>query len=145
MRDSATPDPNNLAVGDTGPIVVAKNLERRDFVRFAGASGDFNPIHYDEPHAKEAGNQSVFAQGMLNMGIASRVLTDWFGVVPITRFRVRFQSRAFPGDTLTTTGEIVEISQEDDETVVEVEIHMTNQDDDPVVTGDATLRLPPSK
>lgn len=145
MRDARAPDPDSLAVGDTGPTVVVEDLERRDFVKFAGASGDFNPIHYDEPYAKAAGNESVFGQGMLNMGIASRVLTDWFGVAPITRFKTRFQSRAWPGDTLTTTSKIVDISREDDETVVEVELRMANQDDEPVVTGDATVRLAPSE
>jgi acyl dehydratase len=145
MRDTTAPDPDSLAVGDTGPTVVVEDLERRHFVKFAGASGDFNPIHYNEPYAKEAGNESVFGQGMLNMGIASRVLTDWFGLAPISRFRTRFQSRAWPGDTLTTTGKIVDISRKDDETSVRVELRMTNQDDEPIVTGDATVRLPPSE
>jgi acyl dehydratase len=137
------PDPGALSVGDEGPEVVVEDLEQRHFVKYAGASGDFNPIHYDEPYAKSAGNESVFAQGMFVMGVASRVITDWFGVAAISRFRSRFQSRAWLGDTLTATGEISDVTRQPDETVVDVDLEVVDQNGDPVVTGDATATLPP--
>lgn len=67
-----------VAVGDPlGPLVVP--LSRADLVRYAGASGDFNPIHYDEAFARGVGLPDVIAHGMLTMGVAARALTDWAG------------------------------------------------------------------
>jgi len=83
--DSAGPNPDateldldSLSVGDIGPEVVFEDVQRENFVRYAGASGDFNPVHYDGPYAKAAGYPSVFGQGMFTAGIASRAATNWF-------------------------------------------------------------------
>lgn len=138
---SGTIDPNEVSVGDTGPEKVVEDLQREDFVRYAGASGDFNPIHYDEPHAKAAGNESVFAQGMLTAGIAAAMVSDWFGLGNVTSYGVRFQARVFPGDTVTVTGEVVEVTTTDEATVVDAEFAATNQDDDVVLSGTATAEL----
>lgn len=54
-------------------------LTRQQLVRYAGASGDFNPIHYSDHHAHALGLDSVIAHGMLTMGLAMRVVTDWCG------------------------------------------------------------------
>lgn len=70
----------DVAIGDTGPEVVVEGLKRENSVRYAGASGDFNPIHYDEPYAKEAGNDSVFAQGTLTARFVAHMLSNWFGL-----------------------------------------------------------------
>ncbi len=127
-----------LAVGDTGPTVVVEDLHRQDFVRYAGASGDFNPIHYDEPYATAAGNERVFGQGMFTAGVTSRVLTDWFGVDRITSFGVRFRSRVFPGDTIVATGEIVDIESNGVEATVELE---ATADGETLLTGTATVTV----
>lgn len=131
-------DPEELAVGESGPEVVVEDLERRDFVKYAGASGDFNPIHYDEPYATEAGNPSVFAQGMLTAGFGAHMAADWLGLANITYYGVRFQARVFPDDTITVQGEITEIDRSGDETVVDADISAVNQDDDVVLTGSVT-------
>ncbi|WP_440764530.1 FAS1-like dehydratase domain-containing protein [Natronorubrum sp. DTA7] len=128
-----------VGVGDTGPTVVVEDLERKHFVKYAGASGDFNPIHYDEPYARAAGNESVFGQGMFTAGVASRVVTDWFGLESIDSFGVRFQSQVFPGDAIVATGEIVD--GESDDGVVEVDLEATNQHGETLLTGSATATL----
>ncbi len=134
----------DVAVGDTGPELVVSDLERRDFVRYAGASGDFNPIHYDEPYATEAGNPSVFGQGMLTAGFAATQVTDWFGLDRVRAFETRFRSRVFPGDTVRATGEVVGIETTGEGTdVVEVDVAVRREDGEAVVTGSATVRLPP--
>ncbi|OIB56827.1 FAS1-like dehydratase domain-containing protein [Natrialba sp. SSL1] len=127
-----------LESGQSGPTVVAPDLERRDFVKYAGASGDFNPIHYDEPYATAAGNESVFGQGMFTAGVASRVVTDWFGRETISSFGVRFQSRVFPGETIVATGEVESVSQ--DETV-DVTLEAATPDGKTLLTGTATADL----
>lgn len=122
-----------LTVGDTGPTIVLEDLHRQDFVRYAGASGDFNPIHYDEPYARAADNERVFGQGMFTAGVASRVLTDWFGIDRIASFGVRFESPVFPGDTIVASGEIV--GREGSTATVELE---ATARDETLLTGTAT-------
>ncbi|MGQ3412527.1 FAS1-like dehydratase domain-containing protein [Natrinema sp. LN54] len=129
----------DLAVGDAGPTVVVEDLERKQFVKYAGASGDFNPIHYDEPYATAAGNESVFGQGMFTAGVASRVVTDWFDLRDVTSFGVRFQSRVFPGDTVVATGEVVDVDRESG--TVETELEASTADGETLLTGTATAAL----
>lgn len=136
--DAAT----NLAVGETGPEIVVEDLERKDFVQYAGASGDFNPIHYDEPFADAAGYDSVFGQGMLTAGFAAQAVTHWFGIEHVRSFGVRFQAQVWPGDTVTAVAEVTEIETEDGTATVEATIDVTNQDGETVLSGDATAELP---
>ena len=131
-----------LSVGDTGPEVVVENLDRQDFVRYAGASGDFNPIHYDEPHAQAAGYESVFAQGMLTAGVAAHAIADWFGLANVRRFSVRFRAQVWPGDTITAVGEVTSVSVEGETATVEAEVSVTNQDGEVVLAGEAVGQLP---
>jgi peroxisomal enoyl-CoA hydratase 2 len=133
---------DDVAVGDTAPEINVEDVQRKDFVKYAGASGDFNPIHYDEPYAKEAGNDSVFGQGMLTAGYASHMIADWFGLENVTRFKVRFRARLFPGDCLTVSGEITDVGRHDDGATVIAEFAVTNQDDEQLITGEATADLP---
>ncbi|MBI2561981.1 MAG: hypothetical protein HYW08_06240 [candidate division NC10 bacterium] len=65
--------------GEALPEMRVEGLTRTDFVRYAGASGDFNPIHHDQTFAEASGNPTVFAMGMLNAGILSRVVTRFVG------------------------------------------------------------------
>jgi acyl dehydratase len=131
----------SISVGDTGPEIVIEDLKREDFVRYAGASGDFNPIHYDEPYAKEAGNPSVFGQGMCTAGYAAHMVSDWFGLENIRTFRVRFQARVWPGDTVTVSGEVTDVTREDEGATVEAEITVKN-DDETLITGTTVAKLP---
>lgn len=133
---------DDVSVGDTGPEVTVENLERRDFVKYAGASGDFNPIHYDEMLAKEAGYESVFAQGMLTAGIASHMVTDWLGLANITEFEVRFEAQVWPGDTVTASSEITDVKPDGDDTHVEADLAVENQDGEVVLSGSVSATLP---
>ncbi len=133
---------DDLDTGQTGPTVVVTELERRHFVAYAGASGDFNPIHYDEPYAREAGNESVFGQGMFTAGVASRVVTDWFGRAAVSSFGVRFQSRVFPGETIVASGEVTDVTGDG---TVETAVEATTASGTTLLTGTATATLPERK
>ena len=99
-----------LKVGDTYSERVVDNLSRTQIVQYAGASGDYNPLHTDEVFAKEiAGYPGVFAHGMLTMGITGRLLTDTFGPGSIRKFGVRFVKQVWPGDTLTATATVTAV------------------------------------
>lgn len=139
-RDEPVQSAIDISLGDQGPEVI-EDLERQDFVQYAGASGDFNPIHYDEPYAKAAGNPSVFGQGMLTAGYAARVATDWFGIGAIESFCVRFQARVWPNDTVTASGEVINVERWDEGVTADVDLVVTNQDNEAVLTGRTTARL----
>jgi acyl dehydratase len=85
-------------------------LAREDFVAYANASGDDNPIHQDEAYAQASGAPTVFAMGMLNAGYLAHAVSDWFGGPQnIRRYKVRFTNRVWPGDELVCTGKVVSI------------------------------------
>lgn len=88
----------------TAPLpepVVYGPLTRTDLVRYAGASGDFNPLHHDHAFATAAGLPDVMAHGMLSAGLLASALTRWFGAGAVRRYAVRFRSPVWPGDVLT--------------------------------------------
>ena len=130
--------------GDSRSQVIAENLTRTQIVQYAGASGDYNPLHTDEPFARDvAGYPGVFAHGMLTMGMTARVLTDWAGDGRLLTYGVRFTAQVWPGDTLTATATIREVTERDGAPVALIDVVTTNQDGAPVVTGTATARLDP--
>jgi acyl dehydratase len=96
--------------GDTLPE-VAETIERLDLIRYAGASGDFNPIHWNDEVARAVGLPGVIAHGMYSMGVATRMVTGWAGdPAAIKRLRVRFSTMIEPGQTLTAKGEVAEVN-----------------------------------
>lgn len=91
---------------DFGPVVFGP-LSREDFVRYAEASGDDNPIHQDEEYARSQGAPTVFAMGMLAAGYLAHAVADWFGGPQhVARYKVRFTARTWPGDELVCTGKV---------------------------------------
>ena len=127
-----------LEVGATGPT-VQHTLSRTDFVRYAGASGDYNPMHHDEVKAQGAGMPSVFGHGMLSMALLGRAVTDWVGMEAVRGYRVRFVRQTWPDDTLTSHVVVTEVRDEDGQRLAELECQLRNQDDEPVVAGSATV------
>ena len=133
---------SKLSVGDTHEEVITEDLKRTQIVMYAGASGDYNPLHTDDLFTKEvAGYPTVFAHGMLTMGMTGRIVTDWFGVESLKKYGVRFVKQVFPGDTLTATAEVTDVRDDGGEQVADLTITTVNQDGDAVLTGAATVRL----
>lgn len=133
---------STLNVGDTYEEVVVEDLTRTQLVQYAGASGDYNPIHTDHRYATEiAGYPGVFAHGMLSMGLTGTMLTNYVGDGRLKKYGVRFSKQVWPGDTLTATATVEAIRDEDDGPVVDLSIVTVNQDGDPVIKGSATARI----
>lgn len=133
---------DDFEVGDEAPELTIHDIDRQDFVKYAGASGDFNPIHYDEPYAKEHGHPSVFGQGMLIAGYASHVLTRWIGLKYVRRFKTRFQDRVWPGDTLIAKARISEKETQEEVGRLTIQISVLNNDHNTVLSGEAEVELP---
>ncbi len=132
----------DVQVGDPLPPLVKGPIEQIQLTRYAGASGDFNPIHQDEAFARAAGMGGVFAHGMLSMGFVAQALTDWAGAGTVRRLGVRFTALVRLRDTVTCGGRVIAKSSKDDVHLVELEVWADNQRGEKVVTGRATVALP---
>jgi peroxisomal enoyl-CoA hydratase 2 len=126
---------DSIKVGDEIPKFVVEGVTRPDFVRYAGASGDFVPLHYDQTFVEAAGIPTVFAQGMYTAGLLSKALTDWCGIGNVRQFKVRFATRVWPGDVVTCTGKVTNKVEKDGEKLVEGELIVLNQKGEPAIRG----------
>ena len=133
---------SKLSVGQTHSQVVVENLSRTQIVQYAGASGDYNPVHSDEVFAtKVAGYPTVFAHGMLTMGLTGTMLTSFVGDGRLTYYGVRFTSQVWPGDTLTATATVESLGEEGGNAIVTLRVSTTNQDGREVLSGEARARI----
>lgn len=131
----------DLQEGQLLEQVVVENLTRTEIVMYAGAAGDFNPLHHDELFAQREGYPSVFAHGMLTMGLTGRMLTDTVGDGNLLSFGGRFTSQVWPGDTLTAQATVEALAVEDGAGIVKFTVSTVNQDGKVVFTGQASARV----
>jgi acyl dehydratase len=132
---------DEIRVGDRLPPVDKPAITTTQLVQYAGASGDFNRIHYDEPFAREGGFPSVIAHGMLSMAFFGELVASWAGGPEhVARLTARFKAVTFPGDRVTVAGEVVAR----DEAARTVELALVAKKGDGTVTleGTATVRFP---
>lgn len=135
---------SDLKVGDTHRAQLVSDLTRTQIVQYAGASGDYNPLHTDEIFTtKVAGYPSVFAHGMLTMGMTGKMLTDHVGDGRLTRFGVRFTGQVWPGDALEAVAVVSRIFDVDGEPRAEFDVTTLNQNGQEVLKGYAEARLDP--
>lgn len=131
-----------LKVGDNHEAVVIENVSRTHTVKYAGASGDFNPLHHDDGLAQSMGGYpTIFAHGMLSMGLTGRMLTDWLGPTNLKKFGVRFTRQVWPGDTLTAKGEVTGVEEKDGQQLATIRVVTVNQNGEPVVEGEAVAAI----
>jgi acyl dehydratase len=129
---------SDLSVGDTYSECLVEDLKRTQIVQYAGSSGDYNPLHTDEVFTtKVAGYPSVFAHGMLTMGMTGRMLTNYVGDGRLTKYGVRFTNQVWPGDTLNSTATVEEVA----DGMVKLKVETTNQEGAVVVSGYAEARV----
>jgi acyl dehydratase len=131
-----------LSPGVQAPPREFGPLTRQMFVRYAGASGDLNPMHYDDELARSAGYPSVFAQGMFSAALLAGFATDWLGAGNVRRFCVRFREQVWPGDLLTCAGTVTLVAEEPAGERLTVELTATRQTGDLALTGTAEFFIP---
>lgn len=127
-----------LEIGDTAPAWDVPEVTRTNLVRYAGASGDLNPMHHDETVAQAGGFPSVFAHGMFTAGVLSTYLERWLGVGCMRTFKVRFKTQVYPGDVLTCAATVTGVRDEDGARIVDVEASVSRQDGQVAVQAWAT-------
>jgi acyl dehydratase len=131
-----------LKVGDTHTEQLVEDLKRTRLVQYAGASGDYNPVHTDEIFTtKVAGYPSVFAHGMLTMGMTGKMVTNYVGDGRLTKYGVRFTRQVWPGDTLTAKATVEAIREEGGKHFVDLIVSTTNQEGAEVLSGYASARI----
>ena len=135
----ATSIPAVLKPGDQMPGEAIGPLSRTDFVRYAGASGDLNPIHHDEEFARRAGQPSVFAMGMLPAGTLAIRFAAWVGTENVRQFGVRFVDKVWPGDTLTFAGEVTDVAWREDQYLASIRMSVARHGGDQVLTATALV------
>lgn len=131
----------NVAVGDKMPELSKGPLDLIQLVKYAGASLDFNPLHYDPKVGKAAGT-GIIAQGMLIMGFAGQAITDWIPKKYLKTFSVRFVGMTKIGDIVSVIGKVIDKKDEKGETRITCNLLVKNQRDENLLTGSFEAVLP---
>lgn len=139
---ATTPKFSDVKPGDALPKYVHEKVTRTDLVKYAGASGDYNPMHHDETLATSVGMPSVFAHGMFSMGLLSNVLVRWAGPGAVRRFDVQFRAITWPDDPVTCTGTVKTKREEGGEKLVDVDLLCETKPGTKTIIGSATVALP---
>jgi acyl dehydratase len=131
------------AAGSEFSAVIVDHLTRSQIVQYAGASGDFNPIHTDEVYATAvAGLPTTFGHGMLTMGACGAFVQGLVGPPALRSYAARFVEKVWPGDTLTASAVVTSADPGESGTAVELELTVTNQDGVVVLRGVAVADVP---
>ena len=128
-----------LKEGEEMPAFVTPELTRTHFVRYAGASGDFNPLHHDDGFAQERKMPSVIGHGMLTAGILAQSIARWVGQINVRRFKSRFTSSVYPKDVLTCGAKVVKVYEDKGLARADLECWVKNQKGETVLDGSATV------
>ena len=130
----------DVSIGDPMPTLVKEPVGKVQLVRYAGASGDFNPLHTDPEVGKAIGIGGQIAHGMLIMGFVGQAITNWVPKKCLKNFSVRFAGMTRPDDVITVTGKVVD-KREDSGRII-CEVAARNQKDELIVAGQFEAELP---
>jgi acyl dehydratase len=134
---------DDVKVGDELPSLVKAPITQVQLVRYAGASGDFNPLHTVPEVGKSVGIGGTIAHGMLIMGIVGQLVSDYLGgPATLRKFGVRFQSMTRPGDVLTCAGTITKKYEQDGKGFIEADVYAADATGDKKASGSFTAELP---
>ena len=132
----------DVQVGDTMPELVKPALSHIQLVRYAGASGDFNPLHTDPKFGEMVGTGGIIAHGMLIMGFVGQLLSDYVGPAALRKFGVRFRGMTRLDDVITCTGTITGKYEADGEGRIAGKVQAVDQNGDVKVSGTFVAALP---
>jgi len=132
----------DIAVGSKIPPLV-KQPTTRQLVMWAGASGDYNPIHYDQDFAQSRGLPGVIVHGQLIFSFLGQLMTDWIGEQgSLRKLTCSYKGMNFPGETVTAKGKVIKKYVEDEEHRVECNIWAENPKGEKTASGMAIAIMP---
>lgn len=132
----------DVQVGDEIPTLTKDPMTLQRLVRYAGASGDFNPLHTDPAVGEAVGTGGIIAHGMLIMGFVGQMLSDYVGPTALRKFNVRFKGMTHLGDTITCSGTITEKNEVSGEANIAGKVQAADQNGDIKVSGTFSAVLP---
>ncbi len=131
----------DVNIGQDMPELVKGPVQKLQHVIYAGASGDFNPLHTDDDFAKAVGmKDGVITHGMFIMGTIGQAITSWVEKKDLKKFGVRFQGMTRPGNTITVTGKVIDKVM--DGNIIICEVQAADESGDIKATGRFTAKLP---
>lgn len=131
----------SVRVGDELPALAKAPVDRVQLARYAGASGDFNPVHVDETYAKSIGMPSVYAPGMLVMGFLGQLMSDWARGAQLRKYSVKFIKIVWPGDTVVCKGRVTDRWGDQGRYFAEIDLWAENQKGELVMKGQTTIQM----
>ena len=126
-----------MKTGDELTPLVKEPVTRLQLVQYAGASGDFNPIHWDPERGQEMGLGGVIAHGMLSMGFLGQFVAQVAGPRRVRRLKVRFAAMVRPGDELTCRGTVRSV----EDGTATLDVWAENSEGEKVTTGEAEVEI----
>jgi len=131
----------SVRVGDELPAVAKAPIDRVQLARYAGASGDFNPVHVDEAYARSIGMPSVYAPGMLVMGFLGQLVSDWARGAQLRKYSVKFVKIVWPGDTVVCKGRVTDRWGDAGRYFADIDLWAENQKGELVMKGQSEIQL----
>jgi acyl dehydratase len=131
----------SVRVGDELPAVAKAPIDRVQLARYAGASGDFNPVHVDEAYARSIGMPSVYAPGMLVMGFLGQLVSDWARGAQLRKYSVKFVKIVWPGDTVVCKGRVTDRWGDGGRYFADIDLWAENQKGELVMKGQSEIQL----
>lgn len=133
----------DVNVGDEMPTLVKGPVQKLQLVMYAGASGDFNPLHVDDDFAKAVGMPNgVIAHGMLIMGFVGQAVTAWIPRKYLKKLGVRFAGMTSPNNTITVTGKVTDKSQDGGDNLITCDVVAQDENGDVKISGSFQAALP---
>src|SRR5947208_656412 len=133
---------DDVQVGDQIPQLVKDPMTLQRLVRYAGASGDFNPLHFDPKIGEFIGTGGIIAHGMLIMGFAGQFLSNYVGPQALRKFGVRFKGMTRLGDVITCSGTVTEKYEIDGESRIAGKLQAVDQNGEVKLAGTFVAALP---
>jgi acyl dehydratase len=121
-----------LKVGESLKEVQLEPVDRITLIKYAGASGDYNPIHTIDEEAKKAGLPGIIAHGMWTMGNLAKLFTEFYEEGFIQDYIIRFKGMVFLNDVVTLHAELAE----ENESILRFNVRAVNQNGNEVIKGE---------
>mgnify|MGYP001345063841 FL=1 len=130
-------DITNIIVGDEIPEVIIEPLQQQDLIKYAKASGDYNPIHLDKNFANNIGLDNVIVHGMLIMAHLGKSIANSMTIPYLKHFSVQFSSITTLGEKLICSGQVIKIEKDKEKKIISLNLKVLNLSNDVKILGRA--------
>lgn len=132
---------DDLQIDKQLEIFTKPAITKVQLVKYAGASGDFNPLHTDDATAQKMGMEGVIAHGMLVMGFLGQYAQELAGKAEIKKMNMRFAGMTVPGDEITCSATVKKIYEEKGNKYVDIDLQAEKKPNEAVGFGSVTLNF----